>query len=94
MKKNVSIYYGLLGAAVLAQVLITVFSLSQNIGYGQKISFLENKKTALQIQKSEIAQELAKITAIKELEQRENNGFIAISDVTSINRSSANLALK
>jgi hypothetical protein len=94
MKKNVSIYYGLLAAGVLIQVLITVFSLSQNIGYGQKISFLENKKSALQIQKSEISQELARITAIKELKQRENNDFIAISDVTSINRSSANLALK
>ncbi len=94
MKKNLSIYYGLLGAAVLAQVLVTVVTLSQNIGYGQKISFLENKKTALQIQKSEIAQELSKKIAINELEQKENNGFITISDVTTINRSSSNLALR
>ncbi len=94
MKKNLAIYYGLLTTTVLAQVLVTVFTLSQNIGYGQKISFLENKKTSLQIQKNEIAGDLAKRIAIKELEQKENNGFIAISDVTSISRSSSNLALK
>jgi hypothetical protein len=94
MKKNLAIYYGLLSTAVLAQVLVTVFTLSQNIGYGQKISFLENKKASLQIQKNEIAEDLAKRIAIKELEQKENNGFVAISDVTSISRSSSNLALK
>lgn len=94
MKKSLSIYYGLLVTTVLAQVLITVFTLSQNIGYGQKISFLEGKKNTLQVQKSEISQELAKKIAIKQLEEKENNDFIAISDVVSINRNSSSLALK
>ena len=94
MKKGLSIYYGLLASTVLAQVLVTVFTLSQNIGYGQKISFLENKISALQIQKNNSSQELAEKIAIKELEQRENNGFIAISDVMLIDRDSSNLALR
>lgn len=94
MKKSLSIYYGLLATTVLAQVVFTVFTLSQNIGYGQKISFLESKKNTLQIQKNEISQELAKKIAIRELEQKENSEFIAISDVMSINRNSSNLALR
>lgn len=93
MKNKLTIYYGLLSLAVLIQVVMTVFTLSQNIGYGQKISFLENKKQSLQAEKNEIGQELAKKIAIRELEQ-ENNGFIAISDVLSIDRSSSSLALK
>lgn len=94
MKKNLNIYYGLLSIAVLTQVLVTVFTLSQNIGYGQKISFLEHKKNNLQIQKNEISQELAKKFAVNQLREKENDGFIAISDVISINRNSSNLALK
>ncbi len=94
MKKNLTIYYGLLVSAVLAQAILTVVTLSQNIGYGQKISFLENQKNSLQIQKNEITKALAQKNAIKKLEQKENNDFIAISDVVLINRNSSNLALK
>lgn len=94
MKKNLTAYYGLLATTVLAQVLFTVFTLSQNIAYGQKISFLENKKTSIQVEKSKISQELAQKIAIKELEQKNDDGFIAITDVVSIARGSSNLALK
>lgn len=94
MKKNLTIYYGLLSTAVLAQILITVFSLSQNIGYGQKISFLENKKHALENQTNLLKTELAQKVAIGKLEQAENNEFVAISDVIVIDRESASLALK
>ncbi|AKM81499.1 MAG: hypothetical protein UT13_C0001G0537 [Candidatus Pacebacteria bacterium GW2011_GWF2_38_9] len=94
MKKNLTTYYGLLIAAVLAQTIITVFSLSQNIGYGQKISFLENKSNTLQIQTNQLRTELAQKSAIRELEQRESNDFIAISEISLINRDSSSLALK
>jgi hypothetical protein len=94
MKKSLTIYYGLLISAVLSQAILTVVTLSQNIGYGQKISFLENQKNSLQIQKNEITKALAQKNAIKKLEQKENNDFIAISDVVLINRNSSNLALK
>ncbi len=94
MKKNLTIYYGLLSTAVLAQILITVFSLSQNIGYGQKISFLENKKHTLENQTNLLKTELAQKVAIGKLEQAENNEFVAISDVIVIDRESASLALK
>lgn len=94
MKKNLKIYYGLLAVAVLAQVLVTVFSLSQNIGYGQKISFLENKKHSLENQSNLLKTQLAQKVAIAQLEQKENNTFISISDVIVIDRESASLALK
>ncbi len=94
MKKNLSIYYGLLSLTVLVQVVLTVFTLSQNIGYGQKISYLENKRENIAVEKNQISQELAQIIAIKKLEQTENDGFIPISDVISVNRDSSNLALK
>ena len=94
MKKNLTIYYGLLSTAVLAQILITVFSLSQNIGYGQKISFLENKKHTLENQTNLLKTKLAQKVAIGKLEQAKNNEFIAISEVIVIDRESASLALK
>ena len=94
MKKKLTIYYGLLSTAVLAQILITVFSLSQNIGYGQKISLLENKKHTLESQKNLLRAELAQKIAIGKFEKEENNEFIAISDVVIVNRESASLALK
>ncbi|HPS40618.1 MAG TPA: hypothetical protein PLQ50_01275 [Candidatus Woesebacteria bacterium] len=94
MKKSLAIYYGLLVSAVLSQAILTVVTLSQNIGYGQKISFLEQQKNTLQIQKNEITKELAQKTAIIELKQKENNDFVAISDVILINQNSSNLALK
>ena len=84
MKKNLTTYYGLLIAAVLAQTIITVFSLSQNIGYGN----------TLQIQTNQLRTELAQKSAIRELEQRESNDFIAISEISLINRDSSSLALK
>lgn len=94
MKKNLKIYYGLLTAAVLAQILFTVFSLSQNIGYGQKISFLENKKHTLENQSNLFKTQLAQKVSIGRLEEKENNAFVPISDVIVIDRGSANLALK
>lgn len=94
MKKNLKLYYGLLSTAVLAQILVTVFSLSQNIGYGQKVSFLENKKHVLESQTNIIRAELAQKIAIGKLEQKENSEFIAITDVVVIDRESASLALR
>lgn len=94
MKKNLTIYYGLLATTVLAQVIMTVFSLSQNIGYGQKISFLENKKHTLENQSNLLQTELSKKLAINKLESEENSQYTAISDVVVIDRESNNLALR
>ena len=93
MTKNLTAYYGLLTLAVLAQTIMTVFSLSQNIGYGQKISFLEDKKTALQAEQNLLRTQLAEKTAINKLEEADSN-FIAITQVVTIGRDSASLALK
>lgn len=94
MNKTLTAYYSFLALAVLAQALVTVLSLSQNIGYGQKISLLQSKKVALETQKNQLEQTLAQKVAISELKQKENQGYIAITDVLTINRNSSSLALK
>lgn len=93
MKKTLQIYYLLLSTTLLLQTIFTVVSLSQNIGYGQKISFLENKKAALQAQTSQLQKSLAQENALNKLVTKQD-GFIAITSTTLINRSSSNLALK
>ncbi len=94
MKKNLKIYYGLLSTAILAQVIMTVFSLSQNIGYGQKISFLENKKHRLENQTNVLKTELAQKVAICKLEEAENHDFVAIANVIVVDRETTSLALR
>ncbi len=94
MTKKLSIYYSLLGVAVLAQMLATVFTLSQNIGYGQKISFLEKQRISLEAEKNQLQTTLAKNLAINKLAETENTGYVAIADVLVLSRDSASLALK
>lgn len=94
MKKNLKIYYSFLASIVLAQVIFTVFSLSQNIGYGQKISFLENKKQTLETQSNLLQTELASKIALAKFTASENSDFINIDDVLLITRNSESLALK
>jgi len=94
MKKNLKIYYGLLSVAVLTQVIMTVFGLSQNIGYGQKISFLENKKHNLENQTNVLRTDLAQKIAICKLEEIENHDFVAIANVIVVERETNSLALR
>lgn len=94
MTKKLSVYYSLLSAAVLAQMIMTVFTLSQNIGYGQKISFLENKRISLEAEKNQLQTARAKNLAINKLAELENTEYVAIADVLVLTRDSASLALK
>ncbi len=94
MKKQLKIYYTLLASAVLMQIIFTVFSLSQNIGYGQKISFLEEKKLALETQDNNLQTELASKIALSKLTAEENQEFVPITDVVLVDGSSENLALR
>jgi len=94
MTKKLSIYYSFLSLAVLAQMLLTVFTLSQNIGYGQKISFLENKRLSLEAEKNQLQTARAKNLAIGKLAELENSDYVAIADVLVLTRDSASLALK
>lgn len=94
MTKKLSVYYSLLSVAVLAQMIMTVFTLSQNIGYGQKISFLENKRISLEAEKNQLQTARAKNLAINKLAELENTEYVAIADVLVLTRDSASLALK
>lgn len=93
MKKSTAIYYGILSLALLIQILSTVFTLSQNIGYGQRISLLENKKATLTAEKNQLTEQLATKTALKALSGTDTSEYINISEVVLINRASTNLAL-
>lgn len=94
MTKKLSVYYSLLSVAVLAQMIMTVFTLSQNIGYGQKISFLENKRISLEAEKNQLQTARAKNLAINKLAELESTEYVAIADVLVLTRDSASLALK
>jgi len=93
MKKNITIYYAILGLALCVQLLSTVFTLSQNIGYGQRISLLENKKAALQAEQNLSRQQLAQKTALQALSEEQESLYINISQVVLVERESASLAL-
>lgn len=93
MKNNCKYYYAFLGFLVLAQVLMTVFNLSQNIAYGQKISYLENQKNSLTQEKIQIKKDLSNQVAIRVLDAEET-AFENILDVTVVESLSDSLALK
>ncbi len=93
MKKKTTIYYAILSFALCLQLLSTVFTLSQNIGYGQRISLLENKKAALEAEQILRSKQLAEKTALQSLSKTEEDGYISISKVVVVQRASSSLAL-
>ena len=93
MKNTCKYYYAFLGFLVLSQVLMTVFNLSQNIAYGQKISYLENQKNNLTQEKIQLKKDLSNQVAIRVLEEEESP-FENILDVTVVESMSDSLALK
>ena len=93
MKNTCKYYYAFLGFLVLSQVLMTVFNLSQNIAYGQKISYLENQKNNLTQEKIQLKKDLSNQVAIRVLEA-EGSPFENILDVTVVESMSDSLALK
>lgn len=92
MKKKIAIYYAVLSLILCFQLLSTVFTLSQNIGYGQRISLLENKKTSLESQKNQLSKELSKKIALQALDVNTSE-YVGISEVVSVQRTTASLAL-
>ena len=93
MKNSYKYYYAFLGFLVLSQVLMTVFNLSQNIAYGQKISYLEKQKNNLTQEKIQLKKDLSNQVAIRVLEE-EGSPFENILDVTVVESLSDSLALK
>lgn len=93
MKKSTTIYYGILSFALCLQLLSTVFTLSQNIGYGQRISLLENKKMTIEAEKNQLTKQLASKTALQALTEDSAAEYQSIAEVVSVNRTSTSLAL-
>lgn len=75
------------------QMVSTVISLSQNVGYGQKISYLEGKKADLLTKKAELNIQLADQIAINSLLENEDQ-YSQISDVLTVKAVSDSLALR
>jgi hypothetical protein len=92
MNKFSKIYYSFLAALVVAQLCHTAFGLSQNIGFGQKIAILENRKQQLLLKQTQLEQQLAKEVALYRLSAQDNQSFRAIDRVTTVQISSNNLA--
>ena len=91
MKKNIYAYYSLLAIVVVFQLLWTVLSLSQNIGFGQKIASLEEKQRQLQEEKMQNEKALSEQLALQKVESASGE-YENISDVLLVEQSSSNLA--
>lgn len=92
MNKLSKIYYSFLAALMVAQLCHTAFGLSQNIGFGQKIAMLEDRKQHLLLEQTKLEQQLASDVALHRLSAQENQSFKAIEKVTTVQISSNNLA--
>jgi len=92
MKKHYKYYYALLAFLIVGQALMTVFNLSQNIAYGQKVNYLENQKKQLIQEKVALKKEISNQVAIRFLDQEDSN-FENILDVKVVEQNSS-LALK
>lgn len=91
MKKYLPAYYTLLAFVMVCQLIGTAITLSQNIGYGQKISFLEEKQASLIAHKTSLEQAMAKEVAMNVLDQKRAD-FQPIQDVIVVKNHLANLA--
>ena len=91
MKKNIYAYYSLLAIVVVFQLLWTVLSLSQNIGFGQNIASLEEKQRQLQEEKMQNEKALSEQLALQKVESASGE-YENISDVLLVKQSSSNLA--
>lgn len=92
MNKKVLYYYGLLAVVLCAQVVATVLTLSQNIGYGQKISLLENRKASIAQEMQQQQYQNAEQLALRELSVDEAATYQTVNQVVLIKRQSAALA--
>ncbi len=92
MNTKVLYYYGILAVVLCAQVIATVFTLSQNIGYGQKISLLENRKASIAQEIQNHQRQNAEQLALRELSADEAATYQTVGQVLVIKRQSATLA--
>lgn len=87
MKKKLTIvYYSLLAIFLAFQIIKTVLNLSQNIGYGNNISLLEQKKQSLMINNTSLQVQLNQNLSLTNLANNESFEveFKAISQIVSI----------
>jgi hypothetical protein len=67
MNKKLKNYYKIIGLIVLAQLISTVATLTQNIVYGQQIELLKKEQSNLISQESELNQAIAQEISIQQL---------------------------
>lgn len=67
MSKKLKNYYKIIGLIVLAQLISTVATLTQNIAYGQQIELLKKEQSSLISRESELNQAIAQEISIQHL---------------------------
>jgi hypothetical protein len=71
--KAITIYYIALVCVLALQSIQTVFQLSQTIGFGQKISHLQQQKNILNTKKTQLTQNYYQLSSISMIDQEEKN---------------------
>ncbi len=92
MNKASRIYFSLLGLLLVGQLCLTAFNLSQNIGYGQKIALLEQRKQNLLAEQSRLESQLAGQLAMQRLSSHDDDSLRPITQVISVQSSYNSLA--
>lgn len=84
MNKKSKIYFSVLALAIITQLCLTAFKLSQSIGYGQKIALLEQRKQYLLSKQSRLESQLADQLAMHRLSSQNSGDLRPITQVISV----------
>ena len=77
--KIITIYYVLVVTILATQAVQTVYQLSQSIGFGQKMSQLQQQKETLANQKMNLSRQISQTSSITKLGEEINNDFRPIT---------------
>lgn len=71
--KIINCYYLILVGIMAFQSIHTVYQLSQTIGFGQKISHLQQQKKELSAKKSQLSQDYYRLSSISMIDQEDKD---------------------
>lgn len=81
LKTFIKLYYFILAFALVSQLLMTAFKLSQTISYQQRISALESQRRQLSREQEEIQIQLGKMSSLSLNQEQLTEKYQPISSV-------------
>ena len=75
----IKIYYVAALLLLGTQAVQTVYQLSQTIGYGQKLSHLQQQKTSLERNQMNVTKQISQISSLTALGEEDTNEFMPMT---------------